>query len=442
MTVKTRFAPSPTGKLHVGNARMALVNWLYARQQGGVFMLRLDDTDVARSSEAFADGIRQDLNWLGLTWDKTARQSDRFGRYKDIFEQLKASGRLYPCYETAEELDLKRKVQLSQGKPPLYDRAALKLTDSDRTRLAAEGIAPHWRFQLLAEDTGWTDMNRGDVKFHGSNLSDPILFRAGSEPVYMLASVVDDMDFAITHVIRGEDHVANTAIQIQLCEALGGIPPVYCHLPLLRGAHGEELSKRLGSLSLESLWDEGIEAMAINSLLARLGSSDPIEPYLTLREATAGFDISKFGRATAKFDRVELEHLNARILHDLPYTAVSEKIQALGLAVSETFWQAVQPNLTKLSDLQEWLDVCGDTLQPIITDPDFIRQALALLPPAPWDNTTWGAWTKALGSKTERKGKALFMPLRQALTGKDHGPDMGVLLPLIGYDRVVKRLAV
>jgi glutamyl-tRNA synthetase len=441
MTIKTRFAPSPTGKLHVGNARVALLNWLFTRQQGGQFMLRLDDTDEERSTEAFADGIRADLDWLGLGWDSFDRQSARYARYTEAFERLRASGHLYPCYETPEELELKRKVQLSQGKPPLYDRAALHLTDADRAALAAEGRTPHWRFRLDHAEIRWTDMVRGAVQFHGANLSDPVLYRADGRPIYSLASVVDDIDHAITHVIRGEDHVANTAVQIQVCAALGGTPPAYGHLPLITGAKGEALSKRLGSLSLEFLRDEGIEAMAINSLLARLGSADPIETRATLAELMDGFDIGKFGRATPKFDIDELKQLNARLMNVLPFAAVDERLAALGLAgVTAAFWEAVRPNLGKLADLRDWWTICTEPLTPVIEEPQFTTTAAALLPEGALTPATWSQWTDAIKAQTGRKGKQLFLPLRLALTGQPHGPELPVLLPLLGREKALARL--
>jgi glutamyl-tRNA synthetase len=441
MPIKTRFAPSPTGKLHVGNARVALLNWLFTRQHGGQFMLRLDDTDEERSTEAFADGIRADLGWLGLGWDSFDRQSARYDRYREAFTHLKSSGRLYPCYETPEELELKRKVQLSQGKPPLYDRAALRLSDADRAAFEAEGRTPHWRFRLDHAEIRWTDMVRGEVVFNGANLSDPVLYRADGRPIYSLASVMDDIDHAITHVIRGEDHVANTAVQIQVCEALGGTPPAYGHLPLIVGAKGEALSKRLGSLSLEFLRDEGIEAMAINSLLARLGSSEAAEARATLAELMDGFEIGKFGRATPKFDIDELRQLNARLMNVLPFDAVRDRLAAMDLGgITAAFWDAVRPNLTKVADIRDWWTICNQPLTPVIEEPQFTAEAAALLPDGALTPATWGAWTDAIKAQTGRKGQQLFLPLRLALTGQPHGPELPVLLPLLGREKTVARL--
>ncbi|WP_395459260.1 glutamate--tRNA ligase [Azospirillum melinis] len=447
MSTAVRFAPSPTGRIHVGNVRLALVNWLFARKTGGSFMFRLDDTDEERSTQEFADAIAADLTWLGLTWDRFARESDRYPRYDEAAAALKAAGRLYPCYETSEELNLKRASLVSQGRPPIYDRAALRLTDEDRARLEGEGRKPHWRFKLNPTPVEWTDLVRGPVRFEGTALSDPVLIREDGRPLYTLTSVVDDADFAITHIIRGEDHVANTAVQIQIFEALGeslgAVVPTFAHLPLLTDAGGQGLSKRLGSLSVGSLRDEdGIEPMAVNSLLAKLGTSDPIEARLTLDELVAEFDLSKIARGTPKFDPEELGRLNARILHLTPFEAVAARLEALGLAgVDAAFWDAVRPNLARLSDAQDWWAVTHAPVTPLVEDAAFLAQAAALLPDEPWDLGAWGAWTNAVKGATGRKGKELFLPLRRALTGRDHGPELKNLLPLIGRARSLRRLA-
>ncbi len=443
MTVAVRFAPSPTGLLHVGNVRLALVNWLFARKAGGNFLLRLDDTDEERSKPEYAEGIERDLTWLGLAWDRFARESDRYGRYDEVSEALKASGRLYPCYETPEELNLKRASLVSQGRPPIYDRAALRLTDADRARLEGEGRRAHWRFKLEHTPVEWTDLVRGPVHFEGTALSDPVLIREDGRPLYTLTSVVDDGDLAITHVIRGEDHVANTAVQIQIFEAIGAAVPEFAHLPLLTDAAGAGLSKRLGSLSVASLREEeGIEPMALASLLAKLGTSDPIEPRLTLDELVAEFDIAKIARGTPKFDPEELARLNARILHLLPFERVAGELAALGLSGADAaFWEAVRPNLGRIADARDWWAVTHAPVTPVVDDAGFLDEAAALLPDEPWDLATWGAWTGAVKGKTGRKGKDLFLPLRRALTGRDHGPELKNLLPLIGRARALKRLA-
>jgi glutamyl-tRNA synthetase len=443
MSVAVRFAPSPTGMLHVGNIRLALINWLFARSQGGSFLLRLDDTDIERSTAEFAAGIERDLGWLGLDWDRFARQSDRLDRYHLAMEALKRSGRLYPCYETAEELSLKRKSLLGRSLPPIYDRSALKLSDEDRARLEAEGRKPHWRFLLRHDPVEWDDLVRGPQHFHGRDLSDPVLIREDGRILYTLSSIVDDIELGITHVIRGEDHVANTAVQIQLWQALDGPVPTFAHLPLLSDATGAALSKRLGSIGISHLRDEeGVEPMAINSLLAKLGTSDAIEARLTLSELVAEFDMAKVSRGAPKFDPEELKRLNARVLHATPFEAIAVRLAAKGYAgVDEVFWNAVRANLSRLDDIAEWWHVAREPIQPVIEDPEFAAAAASLLPPEPWDDTTWGAWTNAVKTATGRKGKALFMPLRQALTGLDHGPELKNLLPLIGRERASARLA-
>ena len=444
MTVNVRIAPSPTGLLHIGNIRAALFNYLFAVRQGGTFMLRLDDTDRERSTQAFADAITRDLSWLGLTWQLFARQSDRLQRYSEVLEQLKASGRAYPCFETQAELDLKRKTQLGRGLPPVYDRAALKLTDSERADLVAQGRKPHWRFQLTHTDVVWDDGVQGRKSFPASSLSDPVLQREDGVPLYTFCSVVDDVDYAITHIIRGEDHVTNTAVQIQIWEAMSALPPpAFAHFPLIVSANGIEMSKRLGTLSIASMRDEmEIEPMAINALLAKLGTSDAIAPRLTLQELAQEFELGKISHATPKFDIEELRAINAKILHITPFAAVRERLQALGLGVvDQAFWNATRTNLAKLSDIRPWVQVVYGPLTPVIHEADYVTTAAGLLPPAPWDNASWSQWTEAIKAKTGRKGKELFMPLRLALTGVEHGPEMKLLLPMIGPERVTALLA-
>ncbi len=431
-----RFAPSPTGRLHVGNIRTALVNWLFARQQGGKFLLRLDDTDTERSTAAFARGIEEDLHWLGLTWDLFDRQSDRMHRYADATERLKASGRLYPCFETPEELSLKRKTQINAGKPPVYDRAALKLSEAERAGLA-KAIVPHWRLKLEPGRIEWNDRVRGPVHFEAENLSDPVLLRADGRPIYTLATVVDDIDLGVTDVIRGEDHVANTAIQIQLFQALGALVPHFAHMTLIADSAGEGLSKRVGSLSIASLRDDGIEPMTINSLLAHLGTSDAVEPFLSLDDLAKHFDLGHFGRATPKFDPEELPRLNHRLIQHLDYASVKDRLPP---GTDERIWLALRPNLTRVSDVAEWLPVIRGPIRTEIADPTFVDAAASLLPAEPWSEATWGAWTKDVSKTTGRKGKDLFLPLRLALTGRSHGPELKSLLVLIGRERALARL--
>lgn len=442
MKPAVRFAPSPTGLLHVGNVRAALVNWLFARSRGGSFMLRLDDTDRARSSAGYADRIGQDLRWLGLDWDRFARQSDRLARYEAVAARLRAAGRLYPAYETEEELERQRALRRARRLPPVYDRAALKLGAAERARLEAEGRRPHWRFLLEGETTGWEDGIRGEVRIDAASLSDPVLIRADGTPLYTFCSVVDDIDFAITDVIRGEDHVTNTLTQIQLFRALGAPPPRFAHFALLVGAGGEALSKREASLSLAGLRDAGIEPMAVASLIARLGTADPVEPRQTLAELTEGFDLSRFGRAAARFDEAELKHLSARILHGMDFARAAPRLGEIGLgAAGADFWLAVRGNLETMADAALWWRVARGPLAPVIEEPDYLAAAARLLPPEPWSEEVWRHWTGALRAATGRKGRALFHPLRLALTAREHGPEMHNLLPLIGRERALLRLA-
>lgn len=441
MTVTVRFAPSPTGRLHVGNARVALINWLFARQAGGRFILRIDDTDTERSRKDHEDAIEADLAWLGLTWDAKANQSARFAVYEAAAEKLKGEGRLYACYETPEELDYKRKRQMARGQPPVYDRAALALSDADKAKLEAEGRRPHWRFKLdETADVAWHDLVRGPCHYHASHLSDPVLIREDGTPLYTLPSVVDDAEMGVTCVIRGEDHVTNTAAQIQLFQALGAPPPSFAHLSLLTGADGQGLSKRLGSLSLGDLREQGLEAMALNSLLAGLGSSNAIHAEADLAALVRTFDIANFGRATPRFDPDELTHLNARLLHELPLSAVAERLGKLGIEADEEFWLAVRGNLEMLSDAEDWWKICRRPLTPVIEDAAFAQQAAGLLPAEPWTAETWKNWTQSVQHESGRKGRPLFHPLRLALTGREDGPELKTLLPLIGRARALARL--
>ena len=442
MTVRVRFAPSPTGYVHAGNIRAAIVTWLLGKKNNGHFLLRIDDTDLERSKKEYEEDIEAALIWLGMPWQEKARQSDRFPRYNELIEKLKADGRLYPCYETADELALKRKTQLSRGLPPIYDRAALKLSAEQKAKLTAEGRAPHWRFKMEHKAIQWNDIVRGPVHFEGKDVSDPVLIREDGTPLYHLCSVIDDIDYEMTHIVRGEDHVSNTAMHIQMFEALGAKPPQFAHLPMISDIEGGKLSKRLGSLSVKDLREnEGLEAMAICSLLARLGSSDPIEPFTSMDQLVEHFDISKFSKGAPKFDMEELLRLNSKIVHQMSYDDAKVRLANMGLQdVNEEFWLAVRPNLTKLADIKEWWQVANGPVTPVIADRDFAATAETLLPPEPWSANTWKEWTEAVKAKTGRKGKDLFMPLRQAITGMEHGPELGVLLPLIGAEKTRKRL--
>lgn len=440
---KVRFAPSPTGKLHVGNVRTALFNYLFARKAGGTFVLRIDDTDLERSTREYEDGIRTDLTWLGMTWDETFKQSERFDRYNAAAEDLKAKGLLYACYETGEELDRKRRLQMANGRPPVYDRAALKLTDAEKAALEAEGRKPHWRFKLSGNPVSWTDLVRGDVTIETSSLSDPILIREDGSYLYTLPSVCDDIDAEITHIIRGEDHTTNSGAQIEIFEALGGKAPSFGHQALLVGADGGKLSKRLGSLSMQDLREEeGFEAMAVNSLLGRIGTSDPVEPFMALEDLLDGFSLDRLTRSPARFDPEELARLNAKILHETGYAAVQERLAAMDADAGEAVWAAVRPNLERLRDAKDWAALVNGPVTPVIEDEDadFITAAADALPVGELTEASWGEWTGALKAATGRKGKGLFMPLRHALTGQPRGPEMAVLLPLIGRDKVLARL--
>ena len=432
-----RFAPSPTGLLHVGNIRAALFNWLFARRHGGKFVLRLDDTDRQRSKPEYEAAIEQDLAWLGLVWDVKERQSDRLAHYDAAREKLTASGRLYPCYETPEELDFKRKRLQAQGRPPVYDRAALRLDPAARARLEAEGRTPHWRFRLIAEEVRWDDLVRGPQHVDEASQSDPVLVRADGSYLYSFTSVVDDIDMAVTHVIRGEDHVTNTGAQIQMFQALGNAPggavPVFAHLPLLVDAAGAGLSKRTGSLSIGDLRGAGIEALAIDALLARIGTADPVEPVTSLDSLVATVDFARVGRAAARFSEEELAHLSARTLHAMSYDAVRDR---LGADYDEALWLAVRGNLARLDDAKMWAAVVRGAITPVIEDAAFLAEAAGKLPAEPWNETTWKDWTSILG----RKGKALFHPLRLALTAQEKGPEMARLLPLIGRAKAEARL--
>lgn len=442
-TVRVRFAPSPTGSLHVGNARTALINWLYARHHGGEMLLRMDDTDAERSTKEYELGIIEDLKWFGLDWDDFARQSTRQDRYDAATERLKASGRLYPCYETQDELDLKRKILLGQGKPPVYDRAALALSAEEQAALVQQGRTPHWRFRLLDEPVEWDDLGRGHVRFEPGHLSDPVLVREDGRPLYTLSSVVDDGEMFITHVMRGEDHVVNTAVQVQLFQALGYDVPEFAHMPLMVGADGKALSKRIGSLGLAEIRAEGTEAVALAAYLAHLGTAIAPDGSESMGDLARNFDISGFGRAGPRYDPAELDTLNAKVIHHMSFDMVKDRLAEAGLAeADEVFWNAIHGNIARVSDAAYWWQVCNGEVDPAIEDEDrdFLAQAAEALPEAPYDETTWKAWTGTLKDSTGRKGKQLFLPLRRALTGRDNGPELRDLLPLIGKDRADRRL--
>lgn len=443
--IKLRFAPSPTGNIHVGNLRTALINWLYALKNEGEFLLRFDDTDKERSRDEYATAIEKDLRWLGINPHEIAWQSKRFDRYAEVVEKLKSEGRLYPCYETPEELERKRKRQLSRGKPPVYDRAARDLTPEQIADFEAEGRQAHWRFLLEDRGVEFEDAIRGKQVIQAGSLSDPILIRGDGSYLYTLPSVVDDIDFKISHIVRGEDHVANTGVQVQLFEALGAQAPVFAHHNLLTSADGTGLSKRLGSLSIKALAEQGLEPQAVASHAALIGTSDPVQPIGSMKELADMFEFSKLSRAPARFDPEELEALNAKYLSTLAYESVVSRLTEKGISGSkeliEPFWMTVRENINLFDEVETWWACVTGPITPVIEDTAFAGEASRLLPEGGWDIETWGVWTNAVKEKTGAKGKELFMPLRLALTGKNHGPELKYLLPLIGREKAMKRLS-
>lgn len=425
--IRTRFAPSPTGALHLGNLRTAVFNALLARGAGR-FLLRIDDTDRERSEQRFADAIRADLDWLGLRWDAEFIQSERMALYEAAAERLKADGRLYPAWESASDLALMRRRLLAAKRPPVYDRAALRMSDTERAELMATR-PPHWRFRLEPGVIEWDDGLRGPQRIAAEAVSDPVLIREDGQFLYSLCSVVDDAEMGVTDVVRGADHVTNTATQIQLFAALGAAPPRFAHHALMVGPGGEKISKRLGGLSVADLRESGAEPTAVLSWLARIGSARPVEPLWSVEAAAEDFDLSTFGAAPVRAATADIMQLSAKMLHDAPFEAVRARLPS---EVTEAFWLAVRPNIDRLEDVLDWRAVAAGAT-PLIApeDAEFVAEALALLPPRPWDGGTWAAWTGAVKAATGRKGRALFLPLRRALTGRDHGPEMATFMPFL-----------
>ncbi|MEM6304985.1 MAG: glutamate--tRNA ligase [Pseudomonadota bacterium] len=433
--IVTRFAPSPTGYIHVGNLRTALMNYLIARKSGGTFILRIDDTDPERSREEYVDGIKEDLTWLGLNWDRVERQSERLDRYHAAADALREAGRFYEAFETPTELDLKRKKQLNMGKPPVYDRAALALSEAERDALRAERGDGVWRFKLDQDRINWADGILGDISIDAASVSDPVLIRGDGQILYTLASVVDDTDMGVTHVVRGSDHVTNTATQIQIMAALGHSHPQFAHHSLLTGPQGEALSKRLGTLALRDLRAQGVAPAALLSLMARLGSSQPVALSDDLAALADGFDLTQFGSAPTKFDVRDLFPLTGRYLATQPLAAVAEAIAQVGVPEEKAaqFWEVTRENIQTLHDLERWWTLFRDGAEPVIVAEDaaFVTEAMALLPAQPFDTDTWSTWTTAVKEATGRKGRGLFRPLRLALTGQESGPDMAQVMPLL-----------
>lgn len=444
MTVRLRFAPSPTGFIHVGNIRTALMNALFARQNGGIFFLRLDDTDLERSTQEFAQAIKEDLIWLGLNFDETFTQSSRMARYDEVKQQLIDAGRLYPCFETSEELDFKRKRQLARKRPPVYDRSSLELTDEQKAQYESEGRKPHWRFKLNEGEIVFQDMIRGEVRIDPATVSDPVLIRADGSYLYTLCSVIDDMDYKISHIIRGEDHVTNTATQIQIFEALGSHIPTFAHHPLLTDAQGEKLSKRIGGLSIRSLREKGFEPQTILSYLARIGTSDSVVPRKNVAEIADGFDIARTSHSPARFVPQDMENLNSQIVSLYEFADVESRIKSLVPQANKEFWEGVKHNIKFLSEVQSWGDIVFTAPEKVdlSTEKEFLQVALDKLPSEEisWNADIWKLWTKDISEATGRKGKNLFMPLRLALTSMEHGPEMSVMILLLGRDEVIQRL--
>ncbi|MDJ1407831.1 MAG: glutamate--tRNA ligase [Candidatus Midichloria sp.] len=440
MKVITRFAPSPTGFLHVGNVRTAIINWLFARSAGGKFVLRIDDTDVERSESRYVEVIERDLQWLGLEWDELFFQSKRLEKYEEAKKKLIESGRLYPCYETQQELALKKKNLLSRNLPPIYDRASLRLTAARKEQYERQGIKPHWRFLINDSAISWNDGIRGLMNFVPSNLSDPVLIRADGSMTYTLASVVDDIEFGITNIIRGEDHLSNSAVHVQIFEALDAKSPDLAHLSLL-ASKDQEISKHLGGFDIYSLRQAGIEPMAINSFLAKIGTSDAVYPYQNMQDLIKSFALSKLGKSTSNYDQSELERLNAKLIHAMPYEIAKDRFKNEGLEdVGEEFWEVAKYNIKTLQEISLWWQICNTVLEPVPMNHKLTKQAATVLPKEPWDINTWSIWIEEVKKTTKRSSKELFMSIRKALTGLDSGPELKTLLILLGYEKTFARL--
>ena len=440
MTTVTRFAPSPTGLLHLGNIRTALINWLYARTNNGKFILRIDDTDLERSKDEYISQIKYDLDWLGIDFDETFNQSSRFDRYKEQFEKLKADGRIYPCYETPEELERKRKLLIAAGGKQVYDRSAMELTDQQKKDYEAEGRKPHWRFLLKTERMKWDDLLKGEIDIDLTSLSDPVLFREDGVPLYTFSSAVDDIDYGITNVIRGDDHTSNTAVQVEIINALDQNKITFAHHALLKASSGDKLSKRDNVISISSFREANMEPISILSLLATIGTSNSIELKDNIDQIKSEFKLSTISTSPGRIEIDVLNALNKKQVQKYNFSEIEERLKKIDEKIDQKFWETIRGNLNVVEDIKQWTDIVfnSETIKP--SDKDYIKIAMELIPDDPWNDETWGLWTSAIKEKTGRKGKELFLPLREAFTGLNHGPEMKLLIQLLGREKIIERV--
>lgn len=440
MTVITRFAPSPTGLLHLGNIRTALINWLYARTHNGKFILRIDDTDQERSKDEYTSKIKYDLEWLGIDYDDTFNQSSRFERYREQFQKLKADGRIYPCYETPEELERKRKLQMASGGKQVYDRSSLSLTDQEKKAYEDKGRKPHWRFLLLTERLKWNDLLKGELDIDLTSLSDPVLFREDGVPLYTFTSAVDDIDYNITNVIRGDDHTSNTAVQIEIINAIDKNRITFAHHALLKASSGDKLSKRDNVISIDSFRKSNFEPLAILSLLATIGTSQSIELKDSINQIISEFKLETISTSPGRIETDVLSALNKKQVQKLNFDDVRERLKNIDEKIDENFWNMIRSNLETVEGVKQWSDIVFYSKIIEVEDKEYIKSAMELIPNDPWDENTWELWTSAIKEKTGRKGRELFLPLREAFTGMKHGPEMKLLIQLIGREKILERV--
>ena len=440
MTVITRFAPSPTGLLHLGNIRTALINWLYARTHNGKFILRIDDTDQERSKDEYISKIKYDLEWLGIDYDDTFNQSSRFERYREQFKKLKADGKIYPCYETPEELERKRKLQMASGGKQVYDRSSLSLTDQEKKAYEDKGRKPHWRFLLQTERLKWNDLLKGELDIDLTSLSDPVLFREDGVPLYTFTSAVDDIDYNITNVIRGDDHTSNTAVQIEIINAIDKNRITFAHHALLKASSGDKLSKRDNVISIDSFRKSNLEPLAILSLLATIGTSQSIELKDSINQIISEFKLETISTSPGRIEIDVLNALNKKQVQKLNFDDVSERLKNIDEKIDEKFWNIIRSNLETVEGVKQWSDIVFYSKIIEVEDKEYIKSAMELIPNDPWDENTWELWTSAIKEKTGRKGKELFLPLREAFTGMSHGPEMKLLIQLIGREKILERV--